>query len=274
MVLLRVLGWNLYHGRDFPPDAGLLTWRSRLLRTTEHGATHAQVNRSLRGEFERLLADRFEWDVALLQEAPPRWFAPLARATRASGALALTSRNVMPALQRPLADWNPDLVASWEGGSNQTLVRGGRLLDVRRLTLTRRPERRRMLWLRVRFDDGRELCVANLHASASRRDAATREVVHAAERAVEWSGDAPLVFGGDFNLRPREQPAPFAALRDQLGLQRPTAPGAIDHLLTRGLEIVEAPHALSAAAREIVGSENVRVRLSDHAAVTATFGMA
>ena len=26
-----VLSWNLFHGRDFPPDRALLTWRSRLL---------------------------------------------------------------------------------------------------------------------------------------------------------------------------------------------------------------------------------------------------
>jgi endonuclease/exonuclease/phosphatase family metal-dependent hydrolase len=266
------MGWNLYHGRDFPPDAGLLTWRSRLLRTTECNTTHAQVNRSLRPEFECVLAGR-EWDVALLQEAPPRWFGDLARAARASGALALTSRNVIPALQRPLADFNPDLLASWEGGSNQILVRGGELLAVRRLTLTRRPERRRMLWARLRVGD-RELCVANLHATASRRDAAAREVVHAAARAVEWSAGTPLVFGGDFNLRPTAQPAPFATLRDDFELQRPTAPAAIDHLLARGLDIVDPPRALSADAREMVGPRNLRVRLSDHAIVTATFGMA
>src|SRR5919198_2767292 len=102
---MRVLSWNLYHGRDFPPDPALLTWRSRLLRRTERDATHAQVNRPLLPEFALWLDDH-EWDVALLQEAPPRWFRPLARRTRSSGALALTSRNLLPALQRRLADWN------------------------------------------------------------------------------------------------------------------------------------------------------------------------
>ena len=28
---MRVLSWNLYHGRDFPPDPALFTLRSRLL---------------------------------------------------------------------------------------------------------------------------------------------------------------------------------------------------------------------------------------------------
>lgn len=267
------MGWNLYHGRDFPPDDALRTWRSRLLRTTERNATHAQVNRPLLREFTQAIAGR-EWDVALLQEAPPGWFHALARATHASGATALTSRNLVPAAQRRLADLNPDLLASWEGGSNQVLVRGGELLDVRRLTLTRRPERRRMVWTRVRIGGGREVCVANLHATASDRAAASTEVVDAAACAVEWAGETPLVFGGDFNLRPAEQPLPFATLRDDFELERPTAPRAIDHLLARGLDVVEAPHALPADAREIIVARNVRVRLSDHAIVTATFGMA
>src|SRR5918994_1355729 len=172
---MRVLSWNLYHGRDFPPDPALLTLRSRLLRTTERNATHAQVNRPLLPEFA-LVLDRLDWDVALLQEAPPRWFRALARRTCSSGALALTSRNLVPALQRRLADLNPDLLASSEGGSNQLLVRRpGRILEVRRMRLARRPERRTMLWARVELPTGR-VCVANLHASAGLPQAATAEV--------------------------------------------------------------------------------------------------
>ena len=70
---MRVLSWNLYHGRDFPPDPALFTWRGRLLRKTERNETHAQVNRPLLDEFGDVL-DGLEWDLALLQEAPPRWF--------------------------------------------------------------------------------------------------------------------------------------------------------------------------------------------------------
>src|SRR5919112_571377 len=108
---MRVLSWNLYHGRDFPPDPALFTLRSRLLRTTERGATHAQVNRPLLDEFARVL-DGYGWDVALLQEVPPRWFAELARRARSSGVRVLTSRNWCRGLQGRLADWNPDLLAS------------------------------------------------------------------------------------------------------------------------------------------------------------------
>ena len=119
---MRVLSWNLYHGRDFPPDPALLTRRSRVFGLTERNATHAQVNRPLLREFAHWLAGS-DRTVALLQEAPPRWFEALARLTGSGGALALTSRNLLPALQWRLADLNPDLLASSEGGSNQILVR-------------------------------------------------------------------------------------------------------------------------------------------------------
>lgn len=269
---MRVLSWNLYHGRDFPPDPALFSWRSRLFRLTERNATHAQVNRPLLPEFA-LLLDRWDWSVALLQEAPPRWFEPLARRTRSHGALGLTSRNLVPALQWRLADLNPDLLASSDGGSNQILVRHpGSIVETRRMRLAERPERRRMLWTRVELPEGR-LCVANLHASAGLPAAAALEVERAAETALEWAAGAPLVLGGDFNLRPRRTPEAFVALRERLGLGDPTGPGAIDHLLVRGLEVLEAPRRLEAAERELREPDGRRITLSDHAPVLARFGL-
>ena len=266
---MRVLSWNLYHGRDFPPDKALFTLRSRLLRVTERDATHVQVNRSLFREFAGWLADH-EWDVALLQEAPPLWFRGFARRTGASGARALTSRNVVPPLQR-LAAWaNPDLIASWEGGSNQLLVRDpGRVVEQRRMTLTLRPERRTMVWARVELPDGETVCFANLHASAGLPQKATAEVLAAAASAIEWSEGQPLVFGGDLNLRPARDPFPFAELRERFGLGEPTGPNAIDHLLARGLEVVEPPRRLPAEERELAQPDGRRLRPSDHAPVFA-----
>ncbi len=269
---MRVLSWNLYHGRDFPPDPGLLTWRSRLLRLTERNGTHAQVNRPLLPEFA-LLLDRWDWDVALLQEAPPRWFGALALRTRSSAALALTSRNLLPALQWRLADLNPDLLASSDGGSNQILVRHpASIVESRRLRLAERPERRRMLWTRVQLPAGR-VCVANLHASAGLPAAAAAELERAAERALEWAEGDPLVLGGDFNLRPARDPEVFVALRSRFGLGDPTAPRAIDHLLVRGLDVIERPHRLDAHERELEERGHGRIRLSDHAPVLARFGL-
>ena len=269
---MRVLSWNLYHGRDFPPDPALFTMRSRLLKATERNATHAQVNRPLLPEFA-LLLERWEWDVALLQEAPPRWFRALARRTGSSAALVRTSRNLLPAVQWRLADLNPDLLASSDGGSNQILVRHpGRIVHTRRMRLAERPERRRMIWARVELPEGR-LCVANLHASAGRPAAAAGELVRAAAQALEWSAGDPLVLGGDLNLRPRRDPAAFALLSERFGLGEPTGPEAIDHLLARGLAVEERPHRLDARERELAEPGGRRIRLSDHAPVAARFGL-
>lgn len=268
---MRVLSWNLYHGRDFPPDPALFTLRSRLLRRTERNATHVQVNRSLLDEFARVL-DGFEWDVALLQEAPPRWFGELRRRTGAGGVHTLTSRNVFPPLQGVLADWNPDLMASWEGGSNQILVRPpARIAEHRELTIARRPERRRMHWARLDFPDQAHLCAANLHATAGRPAQAGPEVLAAAEAAVAWSAGAPLVFGGDLNVRPQAEPEVFAVLRERFGLREPTAPDAIDHVLVRGLEIAEQPRRLAPERRELTEPDGRRLRLSDHRPIAARF---
>ena len=268
---MRVLSWNLYHGRDHPPDPALFTLRSRLFRITERNETHVQVNRPLLGEFAGWLAGR-EWDVALLQEAPPLWFRKLGTRLAANGVRALTSRNVLPPAQRLAANVNPDLIASWEGGSNQIFVRDpGRITGHRSLMLARKPERRRMHWVRVELPDEETVCFANLHASAGLPELATEEVVRAAGHAVDWSGDHPLVFGGDLNLRPRRNPAAFAELRERFGLGEPTAPEAIDHLLARGLEVVEKPRRLPAEEHELVQADGLRLRLSDHAPVDATF---
>ena len=92
---------------------------------------------------------------------------------------------------------------------------------------------------------------------------------------MRWSGSAPLVLGGDFNLRPRSTGV-FAELERRYGLAGPTAPDALDHLLARGLDIVRPATAWPAQARELqapVGLELRRLRLSDHAPVEASFGL-
>ena len=238
---------------------------------TERNATHAQVNRPLFDEFARVL-DGFEWDLALLQEAPPRWFVPLARRASSNGLRVLTSRNLCLPLQSRLADLNPDLIASSDGGSNQILARHpGRLVEHRRLTLAWRPEQRRMHWARIALAEGSRVCVANLHASAGLPRQASVEVVRAAEAAVEWSRGDPLVFGGDLNIRPKRSPAPFDILAERFALGEPTAPGAIDHLLVRGLSVESRPRRLAPERRELIESDGLRIRLSDHAPVAATF---
>lgn len=266
---VRALTWNLFHGRDAPPDRSLFTWRSRLLRVTERNASHVQVNRDLLPEFRRLIAEA-EWDVALLQECPPRFSRPLARACEADGYRVLTSRNWVVPLQGAVGRLNPDLIASAEGGSNLTLVRRGGdlggIAEGRRLAIRARPERRVMSFVRTPAG----LCVANLHASSGRPDLAIPELREAAAAAREWAGEAPLLFGGDLNLRPGQHPDAFEELRRSFGLGGPTAPGSIDHLLARGLETLEPPTPWPAERREL-SEDGCALRLSDHAPVSAVF---
>jgi endonuclease/exonuclease/phosphatase family metal-dependent hydrolase len=269
-VQFTAIAWNLFHGRDFPPDPALFTWRSRLLRGTERNATHAQVNRDLSAEFAAMLAEA-EWDVALLQECPPRFAAPLARACEAEAHRALTSRNSFGTLRALAARLNPDLIASGEGGSNLTLVRRGgplgSIAERRALAIhTGKPERRAMAFTRTASG----LCVANLHATNDRPELAAEDVLLAARTATDWAGDSPLLFGGDLNLRPAESPEVFDELRERFGLAGPTAPGAIDHLLARGLEALDPPSPWPAERRE-VREDGLAVRLSDHAPVGARF---
>lgn len=266
----RALTWNLFHGRDAPPDPNLFTWRSRLLRISERNASHVQVNRELLPEFSRLLADT-RWDVALLQECPPRFAAPLAAACEADPHRVLTSRNSLEPVRSVIAHLNPDLLASAEGGSNLTLLRRrtqlGRIAERRQLVIREgAPERRTMGFTRTTSG----LCIANLHATNDRSELATAELRRAAEAAVAWAAGSPLLFGGDLNLRPTEHPQVFDELLGAFGLAPPTAPGSIDHLLGRDLEVVEQPQPWPDAAREL--NENGHaLRLSDHAPVAAAF---
>lgn len=267
---LTVLSWNLFHGRDFPPDPALRTWRSRLLRLEQRNETHVQVNRDLTEEFATVLS-RAGWDVAMLQECPPRFAEPLARACGAEAHRTLTSRNTLGAVRGLLARQNPDLIASGEGGSNLILVRVpgrlGGIAERREMAIHEgEPERRAMGFVRTASG----VCVANLHATNDWPKLAEVDVVRAARAALDWAAGSPLVFGGDLNLRPGKQPRLFERLRNEFGLAPPTAPDAIDHILCRGLEVLEPPTRWPPGQRELP-LDGRALRLSDHAPVQARF---
>src|SRR5688572_21624115 len=132
---MRVLTWNLYHGRSRP-----------------------SCGRSLLSEFAAAL-DGWAWDVALLQEVPPWWPPRLARACQAQQRTQLTSRNWLLPVRRAISARNPDLLKSGGGGANAILV-CGRILDHRALRLRRAPEGR---WVHgVRLQDGD--WVVNVHS--------------------------------------------------------------------------------------------------------------
>jgi endonuclease/exonuclease/phosphatase family metal-dependent hydrolase len=232
---ITVLCWNLFHGRDFPPDPELRTWRSRLLRLDESNETHVQVNRDLTPEFATLVGSA-AWDVAMLQECPPRFAEPLARASGAEYHRVFTSRNELGFWRAFLARQNPDLMASGEGGSNTTLVRVpgklGGIAERRELEIhAGEPERRAMAFTRTASG----LCVANLHATNDQPPLAVADVLLAAEAASGWTGAKK-----------------------------------IDHVFVRGLEVVAAPVQWAPERREL-SLDGKALRLSDHAPIEARF---
>ena len=280
----RVLSWNLYHGRDFPPGPGGnepgvppggFGWK--VLGRPVRGKKHLRLNRDLFNEFAAFLAAA-KWDVALLQEVPPRWVRRLAEATGASGRVALTSRNWLRPVMSPLARIRPQLIGSWEGGSNLILVRnavpglagfrpGNEIAGFRKATLTWVPERR----VTTMVELGCGLCVANFHASTGERSVG--DVMRAGRLADAKAGERPLILGGDFNLRPRSSDA-FERLGGEFGLSGPTSPGSIDHLLSRGVEVLESAQAWPAARRDVPDPETgLMIRLSDHAPLVARFAV-
>jgi endonuclease/exonuclease/phosphatase family metal-dependent hydrolase len=169
VVVLRVLTWNLMHGRAVPP-----------------------AGRDLLDEFAAALAG-WEWDVALLQEVPPWWPSLLADRLRADARYVLTSRNALLSVRRAVAIRRPDLIKSNGGGSNAILVRGDAVVEHRWRRLCVWPERR---WVHgVRLDRA-GAWVANLHGGGPVRDAR-----RGAASAFRWAGGRPVVVGGDFNIR-------------------------------------------------------------------------
>jgi len=220
---VRVLTWNLFHGRARPGR-----------------------NEDLLDVFATTLAG-WEWDVALLQEAPPWWPAPLAVACDAEERHALTSRNALLPLRRALATRWPELMKSNGGGCNAILVRGlGGVTAHARRRLCVLPERRVVHALR----DGEGRWFANVHASTGRGARTLGDVARARTAALSWAGDAPLVLGGDFNV---EDP-PLSGFA-HVGGHR------IDHVFARGFG--------DAAAR----TERLDAgELSDHAPLRVTVG--
>jgi endonuclease/exonuclease/phosphatase family metal-dependent hydrolase len=201
---IRVLTWNLFHGRAQPPA----------------GAPHA-------AQFADAIA-RWEWDVALLQEVPPWWPEPLARAAGAQARSALTSRNWFLPVSRAIARRDPDLMKAWGGGSNAILVRG-EVRDHRVAELTKLPERR--VAHGVALADGS--WVVNLHATTEPKARTRADCALALGAAREWAAGAPLVFGGDFNL---DHPA-WPGIDHVAGHH-------VDHLHVSGLEPAGEPELL------------------------------
>ena len=186
---MRVLTWNLYHGRTVPPSG-----------------------RYMLDEFSAALAG-WEWDVALLQEVPPWWPPLLARAAGAQERTRLTSRNWLLPLRRWISERNPDILKSNGGGANAILVRG-EILEHRAARLRRRPEAR---WVHgVRTADG---WFVNVHSQNH------PEALGARRHAGGGRARPPLGGRRAADLRRRHQPqAPARAARARPSRRQPRRP--------------------------------------------------
>jgi endonuclease/exonuclease/phosphatase family metal-dependent hydrolase len=186
----------------------------------------------------------WEWDVALLQEVPPWWPRRLVERTGGQQRTARTSRNLGLPLRRALAERRPDLIKSNGGGSNAVLVRGP-IAQTRALRLRVWPERR--VAQLVRLGDG--TVVVNFHGS-TRVPAAEQELARLWDHALRFAAGAPLVLGGDLNLRRPRAPAAaeHAAARD------------VDHVFVLGLRAA-GPAVRLERRVELDGRE---LELSDH----------
>jgi endonuclease/exonuclease/phosphatase family metal-dependent hydrolase len=212
---MRVLTWNLLHGRSVP-----------------------SAGRDLFDEFAHALGG-WEWDVALLQEVPPWWPGALGARLHADQRSVLTSRNALLPARRAIATRWPDLIKSNGGGANAILVRGDTVAEHRWRRLCVWPERR---WVHAVRLHSADVWVANLHGGGAIRDAH-----RAAESALAWAGDAPVVLGGDFNIR-------------QLTLD------GFQYAGGHGVDLVFARGLTSAGGAEVLD----RGALSDHAPVSVS----
>jgi endonuclease/exonuclease/phosphatase family metal-dependent hydrolase len=229
-VALRVLTWNLKHGRAEPP-----------------------AGRDLFDEFAGAL-DSWSWDVALLQEIPPWWPPALGRRLGCDARLVLTSRNALLPVRKAIAVRWPDVIKSNGGGANAILVRGQRVDEHRVRRLCWWPERRWVHAVGVLCGlggggggGGGPLWVGNLHATVHDDAAARRDGALAAASVLEWAAGAPAILGGDFNVR-------------RLGLDGFAYGGGldVDHVFVSG--------GLGASDAEVLD----RGRLSDHAPVAVS----
>lgn len=279
---IPVFSWNVFHGRDAPPDPMLRRAAWRLSAKPIDEGDYVQVNHSLEEQFAGVIAAA-QWSVCLLQEAPPAWTETLERTCQAQVFRTLTSRNQFGLITRPIARLRPDLLGSWEGGSNMVLVRlGWRIVPGTGRSLLLNPlrerglsERRWMSFVRLRSENSsaEEICVANLHATSRGQVHAERELRRAAAAALSWAGETPMVFGGDFNLRPRSSRV-FEELEHRFGIGGTADPDSIDHLFARGLEVIRPPTRWPDERRELVvrwKAGKRRIRLSDHAPIEAAF---
>lgn len=292
---IRVLTWNLFHGRDGLPGLGPDLASTVCFRPVDDGE-HLHVNRKLSRQMARRIA-AWSPDLCALQEVPTAAVRMIAARTGMRAVWTTTGPLIGPTRLR---DWlgarNPDLWRTHEGNANVLLV-GPRLAVVPgstrsvrlnplgaivRAALQRKlglgelvhylPEPRKAVMALVETATGERLAVACLHCHSARNpDVGGAEIARAAAAVRELAGSDPCVLAGDLNARP-DHPALAALAQDGWSGPHPSPAIGIDRILARGAEVAEPERVVPAAEREVAviwRGRRRRIRLSDHDPVTA-----
>lgn len=293
---LRVLTWNLFHGRDGLPGLGA-TRRSTWRGIPEDDGVHMHVNRKLTGLMARRIA-AWEPDVAALQEVPTAGIEQIVATTGMRAVWTTTGPLIGPRrLRDALAARNPDLWRSHEGNANVLLVGRGLRVDeggvravrlnpvpailrsARELGLERGellrylPEPRRLVVARLLLPGGGAVTVGCTHCHNARHPGVVgREILRAAAAVGDVAGGGAAVLAGDLNAPPGH---PAMAALATLGWEgaAPLPGMGIDRIVHRGLRVEDPVRRLAPDERDAGvwwrGRER-RVRLSDHDAVMVT----
>jgi hypothetical protein len=291
---LRVITWNLFHGRDGLPGLGATPASTWLRRPVEDGV-HAHLNLKLTG----LMAGRiraWEPDVCALQEVPTAAVDEIVARTGMVAVGTTTGPLIGPRrLRDALGARNPDLWRTHEGNANLLLIGPALTVvpgsahavrlnplcaiarDAVRLglgageLLRYLAEPRRAVLARARTAAGVEITLACLHCHSAR--VASQELARAAHAIETAAAGSPMILAGDLNARPSHPGLAALAAEGWCGAD-PTPGVGIDRILSRGLEVLDPERALPASEREVgvrLDGRPRRVRLSDHDPVAATF---
>ena len=260
LASLLIRTWNVFHGNTTPP--GRTRHLERIVR----------------------LAVADDPAVVCLQELPAAALGQLESWTGYVAFGVVASRPRLPKrLAYAITDIYPGVLRSaLEGQANAILVAPGIVgRDHRSIDLNPRRFRGRLsrqlglrfgvqvVWakerrvahaIRVTLPDARTAVVANLHATSFRADKrlADAELLRAATFADALAEpDEPVVLAGDFNVTVVSSPTLRALSRAEWGFSA-AGPG-LDHVLVRGLEVVEPEVAWPDTRRRHDGA-----LLSDH----------
>lgn len=245
-VPIRVVSWNLFHGRSQPAVRG-----------------------NLLPAFASALAAQ-RWDVCALQEVPPWWPAALGRELGASVRVTRTSllRASCPRTQERIHRRDPERLGVRGAGVNALLVRpsAGEIIDHRQARLRRAPQRRTMHGVALLQPAGDVVWFVNLHTHNKPESEAARDTLLALRLARAWAAgrhgtagepEDRIVVLGDVNLK---VPAGLVRLEgfEQLHGRH------VDHILGRGVGL--AGDAIAVRAQLAPGGP----ALSDHRLIGAT----